>query len=68
MKKRRTPFRAATLYMLAMLLVFDVSSVLAQQQSPNSSKDAKNYAALTKVPVKARARGNPLKNDPKTPN
>lgn len=57
-------YSAAVLILaLAVLLAGDVSWVLAQADNSPSVKDAKTYAAMTKVPQKVRARCNPLESD-----
>ncbi len=65
MKTNRSRLRSAAVLMLALaaLLAVDVSRVLAQTDNSPSVKDAKTYAALTKVPEKARGRRNPLESD-----
>jgi len=53
---------------MAALLAFDVSTALAQKEnSAASKKDKWEYAALARVPEKARARRNPLESDPDAP-
>lgn len=65
MKTNRSHLRSAGVVILALaaLLAVDVSWVLAQTDNSPSAEDAKTYAALTKVPEKARARRNPLESD-----
>ena len=65
MKTNRSHLRSAGVVILALaaLLTVDVSWVFAQIDNSPSAKDAKTYAALTKVPEKARGRRNPLESD-----
>jgi mono/diheme cytochrome c family protein len=65
MKTNRSHLPSASVVILALaaLLALDASWVLAQTENSPSAKDAKTYAALTKVPEKARGRRNPLESD-----
>lgn len=62
MKTNHPRIRSASVVILTLAALFavDVSSVLAQT---DNSPSAKAYAALTKVPEKARGRRNPLESD-----
>jgi len=62
MKTNHPRIRSASVAILTLAALFavDVSSVLAQT---DNSPSAKAYAALTKVPEKARGRRNPLESD-----
>jgi mono/diheme cytochrome c family protein len=66
MKKNRTSVKAAPLCVLGLttVLMFNLCSVFGQTPSATPAKDAKTYAALTRVPEKARSRRNPLESDP----
>jgi mono/diheme cytochrome c family protein len=66
MRASRIPFRIASLCLMpfAILLTSHVSPVWGQEKDTKSSKDAKTYHAIETVPEKARARSNPLENQP----
>lgn len=61
--RRRLP--ALLALAIAALLTLDISFAIAQSEnSPVSKTNKWDYTALAKVPEKARAKRNPLENDP----
>ncbi|HUI75563.1 MAG TPA: c-type cytochrome [Candidatus Acidoferrum sp.] len=67
MKNRTTVLRAASIlaFMMASNFLGTPFPAYAQMNGPTAAKKHKwSYAALNKVPEKARARMNPLENDP----
>jgi mono/diheme cytochrome c family protein len=67
MTNNRTPHMnrgALLLLAVATLFMLDAHWAFGQSQVPNPAKEAKTYAALAKVPQKARTRSNPLESDP----